>query len=176
MGPTGGSNSEGAFNYALNCPPGAFVTGLQLTTVTVNAGGNEIRVVESVGPLTCSQGEQAASAFVPDPLPEDAHGCSTDIVESAKGYTAIELRAGFLLDGVAFTPRTGARQPETGFYGDDGGDTLDPLACPAGSVITGLFGCAVSTNVIRFGLRCRAVPGRRQTLQRAGRRTAGKLG
>lgn len=156
--------------YELNCPAGAIMTGLNITTALgVVKGPNGYitftdRSVESLGPLYCSAeglDPYTGQGTAPQPFAEffPISNWFTVSPQSPTGYIGINLRAGVILDSIVLIKSDGGLQ---GVFGGFGGNAYT-VACPAGQVITGLYGDAMYSipervgRVMTVGLRCKVL-------------------
>jgi hypothetical protein len=135
--------------YQVNCPVGYFVTGFTVTTdssiaLDANLVQNDI-LVTSLWPLRCSNGDDVGESQKLQPLPKSRSASN----RRADGYSGVTLFTGELVDAVSLQP-SGAR------FGGTGGGDVRRVSCPAGQVVTGIYGQASATHVISVGLSCRS--------------------
>lgn len=103
----GGSFSAGATSYSLYCPRGLYMTGLNITTKkailddarepqALQAADRSGDIIESLGPIYCSDATDPMDRTVPNLLPDYVNltvaGRKTFSLQNPAGYAGIDVR------------------------------------------------------------------------------------
>lgn len=157
--PRGGSN-KGVASYEINCPGNSFVNAFFITndsSVPLDGDGQQDdKLITSLWPLFCSSTKGGR--------PEGLNGTASlrSLPKSDKafnanniGYSGMVLTHGDLVYSVSLLDATDSPAFKPIKYGSSRNGSISTVACPAGQVITGIYGRATATHMVTLGLRCR---------------------
>lgn len=153
VAPKGGTWSKDLSTYDVRCPNGTYASGFFVTTdMSVPLDADNVpddTVIQTTWPLLC--GNTRVDGLE---LPNLGSTSSSVATGASAGFVAINMYARQLVTAIRHNPADSLPGGWFGASAKNRNGKMSTVECPAGYVITGVFGQASTTHMVTLGLHC----------------------